>query len=139
MWKWSWPNLRYYPGICLEGLSKMMRNISQDSRSPERDLNSGSPEYEARVLTTLRRRSVRVTDSDKVISLPGRDLKPGPPEYEAGVLTTLRRRSVSVTDSDKVISLPGRDLKPGSPEYEAGVLTTLTRPDQVIISGCENK
>jgi hypothetical protein len=20
--KWSWPNLRYYPGICMEGLRK---------------------------------------------------------------------------------------------------------------------
>jgi len=24
--KWSWPNLRYYPGICLEGLRKTTKN-----------------------------------------------------------------------------------------------------------------
>jgi hypothetical protein len=29
--KWPWPNLRYYPGICLEGLRKTMRNLSQHS------------------------------------------------------------------------------------------------------------
>jgi hypothetical protein len=23
--KWLWPNLRYYPGICLEGLTKPMK------------------------------------------------------------------------------------------------------------------
>jgi hypothetical protein len=32
-WKLSWPNLRYYPGVCLEGLKKSTRNLSQDSRS----------------------------------------------------------------------------------------------------------
>jgi hypothetical protein len=46
MWKWSWPNLRYYPGICLEGLRKITNNISQDSLSPGRDLNLGPPKYE---------------------------------------------------------------------------------------------
>jgi hypothetical protein len=25
--KWSWPNLRYYPDICLEGLRKTTRNL----------------------------------------------------------------------------------------------------------------
>jgi hypothetical protein len=35
--KLSWPNLRYYPGICLEGLRKTKKNLSQDSRSPGRD------------------------------------------------------------------------------------------------------
>jgi hypothetical protein len=57
-WKWygrkrSWPNSRYYPGICLERLKKTMKTLSQDSRSPGRDLNPEPPEYEARVLTTL--------------------------------------------------------------------------------------
>jgi hypothetical protein len=23
--KWPWPNLRYYPGICLEGLRKTIK------------------------------------------------------------------------------------------------------------------
>jgi hypothetical protein len=44
--KRSWPNLRYYPGICLEGLRKTTKNLSQDNRSPGRDLNPGPPEYE---------------------------------------------------------------------------------------------
>jgi hypothetical protein len=48
--KRSWPNLRYYPGICL-GLRKTTKNLSQDSRTPGRDLNPGPPKYEARVQT----------------------------------------------------------------------------------------
>jgi hypothetical protein len=48
--KQSWPNLRYYPGICLEGLRKTTKNLTQDNRSPGRDLNPGPPEYEAGVL-----------------------------------------------------------------------------------------
>lgn len=31
-------NVRYYNGICLEGLSKIMNNLSQYSRSPGRVL-----------------------------------------------------------------------------------------------------
>jgi hypothetical protein len=49
--KQSWPNLRYYPSICLEGLRKTTKYLRQGSRSPGRDLNLGSPEYEAGVLT----------------------------------------------------------------------------------------
>jgi hypothetical protein len=56
--KWSWPNLRYYPGICLEGLGETTRNLSQDNRSPGGDLNPGPPEYEARVLSCRRWRSL---------------------------------------------------------------------------------
>jgi hypothetical protein len=56
--KRSWTNSRYYPGICLEGLRKTMKNLSQDSRSPGRDLNPGPLEYEAGVVTTRPRRSV---------------------------------------------------------------------------------
>jgi hypothetical protein len=41
--KRSWLNLKYYPIIHLEGLNKV---VSQDSRSPDRDLNPGPPEYE---------------------------------------------------------------------------------------------
>jgi hypothetical protein len=36
----------------------MTKNLSQDSRSPGRDLKPGPPEYEAGVLTTRPRRSV---------------------------------------------------------------------------------
>jgi hypothetical protein len=56
--KRSWPNLRNYPGIRLEGLRKTTEHLSQDSRSPRRDLKPGHPEYEARVLTSGPRRSV---------------------------------------------------------------------------------
>jgi hypothetical protein len=50
--KWSWPNLRHYIDICLEGLRETTITFSQNSLSPVRDLNSEPPEYEARVLTT---------------------------------------------------------------------------------------
>jgi hypothetical protein len=46
-----WPNLRYYPGIFVDGLKKTMKNLSQNSWSPGRDLNLGPLEYEAGVLT----------------------------------------------------------------------------------------
>jgi hypothetical protein len=39
------------------GLRKTTKILSQDSRSPGRDLNAGPPEYEAEVLTT---RSLRL-------------------------------------------------------------------------------
>jgi hypothetical protein len=40
------------PGIWLEGLRKTTKIISQDSRSPGRDLNKVPSEYEAVVLAT---------------------------------------------------------------------------------------
>jgi hypothetical protein len=48
---------RYYPGISLEGLRKTTKNLNEDSRSPGRNLNLKSPEYEE-VLTTQTRRLV---------------------------------------------------------------------------------
>jgi hypothetical protein len=57
--KWSWPNSRYYPGICLEGLRQITKNLGQDSRPSGRDLNPGPPEYEAGMLTTRPWRSVK--------------------------------------------------------------------------------
>jgi hypothetical protein len=36
-----WLNLRYYPGICLKGLSKTTKNLSRDSQSPGQDLKLG--------------------------------------------------------------------------------------------------
>jgi hypothetical protein len=56
--QWSWPTLRYYPGIRLKGLTETTRNLSQD-RSPVRDFNPGSPEYESGVLTTRPRRLIK--------------------------------------------------------------------------------
>jgi hypothetical protein len=43
--------LRHCPDICLEGLRKTTKHLSQDSRSPNRDLNLVALEYEAGVLT----------------------------------------------------------------------------------------
>jgi hypothetical protein len=51
-------NLKYYPGIHLEGLRKTTEILTHDSRSPGRDLNPEPPEYEAGLLTTRPRRSV---------------------------------------------------------------------------------
>jgi hypothetical protein len=52
-------SLKYYTGIRLEGLRKATENFSQDSRFPHRYLKLEPPEYEAVVLTTQPRRSVR--------------------------------------------------------------------------------
>jgi hypothetical protein len=47
MWKEEvWPNSRGYPIICLEGLRKNTKNLSHNSRSPDRDLNPGPHQYE---------------------------------------------------------------------------------------------
>jgi hypothetical protein len=54
--KRSWPNLKYYPGICLEGPRKSEKPLSQDSRFMSRDFNPGPLEYEAQVLSTEPRR-----------------------------------------------------------------------------------
>jgi hypothetical protein len=48
-------NLRYYPGICLEGLRKTTKNVSQ---SPGLDFNTRPTDDEAEVLTNQPRRSV---------------------------------------------------------------------------------
>jgi hypothetical protein len=53
-----WPNLRYYTEIFLEGLRKAIKNFSQDSRSPDQDMNPRLPEYEAVLLITRPRHSV---------------------------------------------------------------------------------
>jgi hypothetical protein len=51
--------LRYYLRIRLEELWKTPKTRSQVNLSSGRDLNPGPPEYEAEVLTTRPRRSVR--------------------------------------------------------------------------------
>jgi hypothetical protein len=56
--KWPLPNLRQYPNIRLEGLRKIMKDISQDGRSQDRYLKPGSPEYEVGILTSRPRPSV---------------------------------------------------------------------------------
>jgi hypothetical protein len=54
IWKENVVACLYYPGIFLEGLRKTTKNLSQSSRSPDRDINPEPPEYEAHVnhLTT---------------------------------------------------------------------------------------
>jgi hypothetical protein len=41
--KRSWPNSRYYPGICLEGVRKTTKTSIRTARSPGRDFNRGTP------------------------------------------------------------------------------------------------
>jgi hypothetical protein len=53
-----WPNLRYFPGIFLEGLRNTMYNLYQDRRSPGRNWNPRPSEYEAGRTTKRQRRSV---------------------------------------------------------------------------------
>jgi hypothetical protein len=56
---WAIPGpliLRYYPVIRPEGLRETTINLSQDIRSPDRDLNPWPHEHEAGVLTILPRR-----------------------------------------------------------------------------------
>jgi hypothetical protein len=62
---WSWLNLRYYPGTCLE--KKRHKYLSQDSLFSDRDLNPGPPEYEE-VLTIWSLRSVTCTLNQTFIS-----------------------------------------------------------------------
>jgi len=41
--KWPWHNLRYYPGIFLEGLRKSTKNPSQDNLCPNWYSNQPRP------------------------------------------------------------------------------------------------
>jgi hypothetical protein len=50
--KRSWPNLTYYPDICLEGLRKAVIILSQDNPYQGRDFNPEPPGYRAGVLRT---------------------------------------------------------------------------------------
>jgi hypothetical protein len=53
MWKEAvLAQFKALPGICLNGVTKTTETPSDDSRSSDRDLNAGHPEYEAGVLTT---------------------------------------------------------------------------------------
>ena len=44
----SYPNFKdvYCPGICLEGLEQITRNLRQDFHSRVQESNPGSPEYD---------------------------------------------------------------------------------------------
>jgi hypothetical protein len=50
--------LRNYPGIRLKELSKITKNLRHCRRCPGRNLNLGTPKYEAVVLNGRTRRSV---------------------------------------------------------------------------------
>jgi hypothetical protein len=52
------PNFRYYHGIRLEEHRNRTMILNQDILSPDRDLNTGPPDYEAGVLPSRQRRSV---------------------------------------------------------------------------------
>jgi hypothetical protein len=52
----------YCPIIYLEGLRKITKRRSEDSRSPVRDLNPGPSEYEAVVSATQQRRPVTIME-----------------------------------------------------------------------------
>jgi hypothetical protein len=58
--KQFWSNFKYYPGIRLEGLRKITKNLSQDSLSPGRDSNPRRSEYVAGLLTVRPRCSIRL-------------------------------------------------------------------------------
>jgi hypothetical protein len=56
--KRSWNTLKYHPAICLDGLRKKTKYLSQDSRPSGRDLKPGPPKCEAGMLTTQTLHSV---------------------------------------------------------------------------------
>jgi hypothetical protein len=63
--KRSWSILRYYPGICLEGLIKYEKPL--DIRSPRVDFNTGPPKFEAGAITTRPQNSVtKLTHSGEI-------------------------------------------------------------------------
>jgi hypothetical protein len=43
VWKWWWPNFRYWSSKCREALKKSYENIRQDMLCPVRDLNPWPP------------------------------------------------------------------------------------------------
>jgi hypothetical protein len=51
-------DLIYFRGICVDGVRKSTKNLSQNSRSPGRGLNDGLLEYKAGIQPTEPRGSV---------------------------------------------------------------------------------
>jgi hypothetical protein len=58
--KRSWPNFEVLSLYSPEWTDKYYENLSQDSRSPGRDLNRKFLEYKAGILTTRLRRSAKL-------------------------------------------------------------------------------
>jgi hypothetical protein len=52
-WMQLCQDFKIYPGMCLEGLRKIMKNLGHDNWSTGQDLKPGCPEYKVRVLTTM--------------------------------------------------------------------------------------
>jgi hypothetical protein len=50
--KRSWPNLRHYFGVRLNGLRESTKDFDQDIRISGRNLNVGTLKFETGVLTT---------------------------------------------------------------------------------------
>lgn len=48
--KWQWPNLRYYPGICLDGLNGAIKTLNEGRQYLH--LKPRSLTTQSRVLTT---------------------------------------------------------------------------------------
>jgi hypothetical protein len=72
--KGSWPILRFFLVICLKVLRKSTKNLSQDSRPPGQDLNSGLPKYETRMLTVQLQRSKGKREESKFLKLHSWDI-----------------------------------------------------------------
>jgi hypothetical protein len=52
--KWSCPNSKYYPNICLKGPKKTTKSPGWDSQSRGQELNLEPPKYEGVLITQLR-------------------------------------------------------------------------------------
>jgi hypothetical protein len=59
----------YYPGRCLEGLSKTIKDVKQDSRSVGRYLSSGPPEHEGGILLVRLALSVKESTENELVRL----------------------------------------------------------------------
>jgi hypothetical protein len=68
--------LRYNAGIRVEGLRKTVKNLSQASRSPGRDLNPGPPEYKTGVNCPS-----RMTGKSKLVNTLVTYIIPYSPKY----------------------------------------------------------
>jgi hypothetical protein len=58
--KWSWLNLRQYPGILLAGLRKITTKLTKGVTSPGRDLKPEPPGYKAGMPTARSKLSISV-------------------------------------------------------------------------------